>query len=794
MIEIGPHAASASPSKGRRLLLAGFFACLWSLGLAQPSSDATFTISNSGTSDYALTLNWTYNSSYCDCSQSTNLSVSCSQSGGNNIPANCGLPTSFSGSPGSSSYTAGPGQSVSIDWTFNYSGRRQWTGDGCTVFATCLVDCSCDYDFSGTGVTGSTVALKQPTGVSATDGTYDTKVVITWSKGTNIPDNLHQYRIYRNGSLIATVGGSNRSYENTGLSPGQSYTYGVTTYVPSSSFGATHETAQVTNDGSTFSVGLVASDGDYSNRTKLSWNDLSDVADEIRVERSVPGTSDREELDILSGSARAYNDQDGIPGYGYTYYVTPLDNGTPWLTGSDGGYSKPNGKISGHVKSQLNAGVSGVDIQVELLDTITASPYPLPNCTRTYCATTDAEGYYEIKDIYYYTGAEFRIIPFKSGTIPHDFTPDSLTRTLDETTKSITGADFTDLTVFTVGGRVTYPTSPNNVTCGVEGARILVDGQDYGILTDDNGDWTFAIQDEDTYTFEVVYLHHQFEDGNGDSLTSLLIQSDSLSIDFEDTETDDLLIIVQGGCEASLGDSVEVHVTAPGNCFDEYYVTDVNGILFLEDMPARDYSVEVTEIFDMGNPNISNIMAQIGNIPIEIDLTVRDTAEVITETDTTIITPEVLDTLPNGAIIVVSVADTTETTLYDTSYTDVAPMVRFIYRSPLVITTDWTEAGAMETSCTDSEGDPIVLVEQANSYIVTFEVKELLGDCYIDTGFLKIYDFVSDREGDAILVPIQGGIATYQIDAGEPLVSTSSFRELEKLLYVIPEVDLIDPE
>jgi hypothetical protein len=59
----------------------------------------------------------------------------------------------------------------------------------------------------------------------------------------------------------------------------------------------------------------------------------------------------------------------------------------------------------------------------------------------------------------------------------------------------------------------------------VEGAKILLDGQDYGILTDDDGEWSFH-QDEGTYTFEASYLHHEFEDGDGNAVSSILINAD----------------------------------------------------------------------------------------------------------------------------------------------------------------------------------------------------------------------------------------------------------------------------
>ena len=780
-------------STGRFLLI--FSGIIFSVGLSfsQPANGASFSASNSSGSDYSIGLSWTYNGSYCDCSQTTNLNVTATQSGGNNLPSNF-LGSNLAG--GSSSYLCGPGQSLDFDWTFNYSGQRQWTGDGCSVFATCIASCNCNYNFSGNDVTSSTAALKAPSSVSATDGDFDTKIVITWAHQSNVPDNLRQYRIYRNTNiLVATVGGSITSYEHTGLTPGTTHTYTVKTYTPAGSFGIAHESAGTSDQGSTFDVGLVASDGAFYNRTKLSWTDISDICDEIRLERSIPGTANKEEIAIVSNNATAYNDADGIPGYSYTYSITPISSANNFLTDTDAGYSKPNGKISGHVKSLLNAGVSGVDINVELITTIPSGGVGLPTCTQTYCAVTDAEGYYEIRDIYYYTGADFKVKASKTGTVTHDFTPDSISRTLDVNTKTAAGVDFTDLTVFTAGGRVTYPESSNGATCGIKNVTILLGGENFGILTDANGDWTFAIQEEGTYSFTPQYLHHDFEDGDGDPTTTLLITADNTGIDFTDVETDDLKIVVQGGCEASLGDSVEVHVTAPNACFSEFYVTDVNGLLLIEDLPARDYSVMVTDIFSPGNPNISNILDQIGNIPVVIDLTVRDTATTYIENDTVIITPETITTLPNDSIIVTP-ADTMETTLFDTISGDVAPIVQFIYRSPLVITTDFESAGAVISDCQNTAGDNIILMEQGVNYVVQFEVKELLGaDCYIDTGFLKIYDFVSDRGGTAVKIPIKGGIATYVINAGEPVVASNpTFHNHEKLLYIIPEVDLLDPE
>ena len=746
---------------------------LWTLSVTQNASDYYYTVTWNGIP-----------TDVCSCSQTVTLKGAKNSfgSGDNWWEINTG-----NASDGTYNRNIGPNMTEIIYETTYYTGEKP--------FISCLTPQSCSESTNlSNAIGGITSPIYAPSGVNASDGTWDTQIQITWNHETDIPHANHNYRIYRNGTLIATIAGTSTSYTDTGLSPGQSFNYAVTTYT--TSYG-THESSQFANgafnQGSTFSVGLAASDGDYYNRCKLSWNNISAICDEIRVERSIPGTANKEEIAILSDNATAYNDQDGIPGYPYTYYVTPIVTGGSFLTDQNSGYSKPNGKITGHVKSKLNAGVSGVDISVKLLSTIPAGGASLPaNCPVEYCATTDVEGYYEISDVYYYTGADFRIIPSKSGMVIHDFTPDSITRTLDVNAKTASGVDFTDNTVFTVGGRVTWPTSSNNATCGIKGARILVDGQDYGVTTDSDGEWSFAIQDENTYTFQAKYHHHSFEGVGGDSIPSILINADNTNIDFEDTETDDLTIVVQAGCGASLGDSVQVRLTAPQNCFDEYYVTDVNGLLTIQDLPARDYAVQVTDIYPNTNPNYSNIIDQIGFQPEDIDLTVRDTAQFVTETDTTIITPMSMDTLPNGTVITTP-ADTLMTTLRDTTYGDVPPTVKFIYRSPLVINCDFEAAGAEVKDCQNSAGENIIIMEQGVKYDLQIEVKELLGvDCYIDTGFLKIYDFVSDKGGNFVRVPIHGGIATYRVDAGEPNVASSpSFHDHEKLLYIIPEVDLL---
>ncbi len=469
------------------------------LGGDEPSTGISFGITNNG-SDWYIDFPYAYSSNYCNCtnlvSQSIDLYVW--DQFDNQL-----LHVVGQGGSGNPDYdlVIGPGKNLNLDYSINFSGSRSWhrnLDDPCSIFATCIgtgVDCGCDYTYTGTiSGTATTAAIKNPTGFSAADGADDNSITLNWSKGTDIPDFTHKYRVYVDGSPnhIVQLNGDVRTWTHTGLQPGETHSYRLTTYY-TSAWAGTHESGGVTDSGSTFSTNTQASDGEHANRTLVKWADLSDVADEVRIERSNVGSNDREELEILSGTARSYSDAEGIPGFTYTYYVTPLFEGTPFLTGQDNGYSKPNGSIKGTVKSKFGAGVSGVDIEVELLSSIPAGGASLPGgCVTTYCTTTDITGYYEIKGIYYYTDADFKIVPSKTGAVTHVFTPAESLRSLDENVQALTNIDFVDQTVFTVNGHVNYPASANGQACGVKGVEILVNGDNLGIT--DSGNLSYRMK------------------------------------------------------------------------------------------------------------------------------------------------------------------------------------------------------------------------------------------------------------------------------------------------------------
>ncbi|MCG8701514.1 MAG: fibronectin type III domain-containing protein, partial [Bacteroidales bacterium] len=687
----------------------------------------------------------------------------------------------------------GPSTRETYYITAYYNGKEK--RDGCAMcadFGVCKPkNCSKHVD-TYNAITGSTRSIRPPKNVSASDETYDNKIVITWDKGTDIPDSKHKYKIYRSNVLLATVDGNVRSYTHSGLKPGNSGTYYVRTFTNQFSTGD-HESSSYASGsydtGSTYTIGFSASDGAHYNTVKLEWKDVSSRAENIRIERSIPGSNQLEELDILNKNATAFSDADGIPGYQYTYYITPIKSGITYETESNTGYSKPNGILKGKVQSIFGAGVRDATIDVTVLTPISGGGASLPSgCSKTYCATTDADGYFEVKNIYYQDEAKFMITASKSTPIPHDITPDTIYRTLDLNSKTSTGLNFTDNTVFTVGGKVIFPNTGSLSDCGVQKVEILINGGNRGIFTDSDGNWSFAIEEEGTYTFQPTYKNHSFRDANGDTATTVLIKADKLNLNFTDVQTDTLQVVVQGGCDASLGDSASVRVTSPGNCYDQTFYTDANGLLSIPNLAARKYSVQVTGIY----PNNSNIMDQIGNIPVELDLTERDTATVITENVETNITPADTLFLPNGEMVITP-ADTAIVRTVDTTVTDVIAKARFIYRSPLNVNIAFSDAGAEEYTCSDpAYGSNIIVMNQDVRYNLQIEINESIGNCPIDSGTLKIYDFVSDRESVQEF-PIRNGVVNYDMMPGIPEVSSSKEHNHQKLFYMVVETDFLDP-
>ncbi|WNJ17515.1 T9SS type A sorting domain-containing protein [Pontibacter sp. G13] len=677
----------------------------------------------------------------------------------------------------------------------------EWDGQN-DFIVNCVEDCDqTAWSTSGT-LSIRTAALKNPTNFQAStdinSGSELDKITLTWDKGTDLPTADIGYRVYRNVNgnwvLLATLTGSDETYTDQGLSASTSYQYRIVTYT--NTFGG-HTSSGVNDWGATVNPSVEATDGDYKNRVKLTWTNLASVVDNIRVERSEPNsTTGFEELSILNKNATSYNDYDPIPGSPYTYRVTFLDdNGNDIESFTDWGHMKPNGVIKGRVTSLGGAGVQNVTITIALENPLTGSASPATGVSSgPWTQQTDVAGYYEIRNIYYHDSATFVITPSYPN---HGFDPEELTRILELNTTQQGGVDFIDTTALTVSGTVAFQDNnlfslPGGSMSGtglrVEGAKILVDDQDYGIRTDQDGIWSYAVPDSDVYEFKVEYSDHTFA---VDSQT-LNIGQDTYGIDFLDMETDSVQILVQGGCQSSVSIpaseplTVRVVGTVPGT-FDATYLTNNDGFLELP-LPATAFTIDVQNV-DID----PNAYFQYQDTTISIDMTGRDSSETVVEdTVYTIIEP---DTIVNDGVVTYLPGDTTYTVESDTLTEFVQASAEFIYYRPLAIDIDFDLAGAdVLASCLDPVNEPIVLMEQGVKYSVQIEVHEIGTGCPVEEGSVLIYDFISDLETSPTSVPIVNGQAFYDIIAATPNLASGGNHEYQKLLYLKASAGVRDPQ
>ncbi|PCJ67602.1 MAG: hypothetical protein COA58_00255 [Bacteroidetes bacterium] len=742
---------------------------LFSVHFANAGHNYTYSANGS---DYTITFSYTNGfSSYCNCENHTTYIY------GRKTSHTSGAWFYFTVPGGATSGSAldvlGPSGTRTYYTTWHYSGRKK--------VVTCLTDKSCGTKVSSNNsVTAGTASIKPPTNVQASDAVSDNYIDITWDKGSDIPDANLKYKIYTGSTLIATVAGNVRSYRHTGITPGTTTTYRVRTTTTDWGGHESYLYASAASDvGSTFTLGLNASDYAYTGRTVLSWNDVSTQAEEIEISRIDQGVTTQ--IGVVSKYSRSFSDYDGIPGYLYQYKVIPVNTGATFIPDYDNGSKKVNGQIKGKVVSNQNAGVSGVVVNISASVNVNGT-----NQIETYQTTTDASGYYEIRDIFYYKIAKYTVTPSKSG---HAFDPPSLDRTLDIDNPKASGVDFVDTTVFTIKGNIAFPIrgSASTAACGIQGVQILLDNNEI-VQTDVNGNFAFVVQDEGTYNIKPVYKHHNFNVPSVD----LNILADVLNLQFYDTEQDTLKIVAQGGCESSIGNSVKVRIRSIKDpaCFDTTINTDANGFYELP-LSSREYKIEVIDL----SPVNSNIINQIGFKSVVVDLTVRDSIELFDTTYTIDTTDAYTVTLPNGDVKTYdAVYDTTASTIASTMFDQIGE-AKFIYHAPLEIAINWDDA-AEKLVCMPKFGGGNELVpemEKGGYYGITIDVTENNMTCPIKEGRLDIYDYISDRDKEVQTLQIVDGRAEYTLQAADPQIAGGGMHPNQKLFYLIANVGFLDP-
>ncbi|PKP21226.1 MAG: hypothetical protein CVU05_07200 [Bacteroidetes bacterium HGW-Bacteroidetes-21] len=467
----------------------------------------------------------------------------------------------------------------------------------------------CDYWVNSSTLV-FTVPGNQPiNNVRADDGKYGNKINIYWDRLSTICyDNL-TYKVYCNGSLLATLPGTQLSYTHTGLQPGVTNTYVVRSVANGVELSGV---SSVTDNGSTFDINLHATNSD-STKVLLTWNNFSNVnsPNGFTIER-YNGVSSTPIADLNFNNYTSHEDfmstQGLIPGYTYRYniFVKPL--ASTGIVDTVYGKVRPNGKIIGSVKTPSTiANPNGVGIpNVRVVATLRGTALP-SDPTSVYEAITNSNGEYVIPNIYYYTSATFKVQPILAG---RTFSPDSMDVTLTSANPAL--ANFTDLSSFIVSGNISQG------TCPVEGVDMYLNNQSQGVLTDENGDYSLTISTGGTYSIKPIFENNLF---NPDSQV-VTITADMTGINFSDTTKYVLEGHVTASCETYIGVAqIRFYSNDNGTCFDQTVTTDANGYYSLV-LPARRINITMTNFTSVDELLVNSIAVQayFSNIN-EIDLT-----------------------------------------------------------------------------------------------------------------------------------------------------------------------------
>ncbi len=177
-----------------------------------------------------------------------------------------------------------------------------------------------DFSNADSGYAEEEQTIDAPTGLTASDGTYTDKIVLDWDDVTG----ADKYYVFQSDSETGSYGSignvSNSSAEVTGVTPGETYWYKIKAYSDAAGYSdysnADSGYADVTSiDAPT---GLTASDGTYTDKIALDWDDVTG-AESYNVYESTSEFGTYTNIGNVTGSAADVTG--GTPGTIYWYKV-----------------------------------------------------------------------------------------------------------------------------------------------------------------------------------------------------------------------------------------------------------------------------------------------------------------------------------------------------------------------------------------------------------------------------------------------------------------------------------------
>lgn len=268
---------------------------------------------------------------------------------------------------------------------------------------------------------------------------------------------------------------------------------------------------------------------------------------------------------------------------------------------------KKNGTISGRVTSKNGIGVGGITITAKKSVPLKGSP-----ANYEYDTTTDANGNYSLKNVYYGDAlngdpgiVNFIITPSKQG---HTFLPVNVNSVNLSTTdyKDETGNDFTDNTVYGIAGRITQycfgclqgytgPFGVGNIQISADDPKVFTVNSD-SLRADSIGYFGITVADPKNYKFTPLFLNHKFSPKD----TTINVLDNVTNVNFSDTTTRLISgkLIDAGGKRIGAGSLIFEGVyqrkdSIPITTFKKRATINTNDSTYSVRVPAGSYKVTV---------------------------------------------------------------------------------------------------------------------------------------------------------------------------------------------------------
>jgi hypothetical protein len=630
-------------------------------------------------------------------------------------------------------FTISPGPNTSKTYylTANYTGMQKW-GYTCMWPDKCNRQVKFDEPYKL-----ETVRIKPPNNVKASDSISDSYIEITWEKGTDIPDSLHQYKIYRDTTLIATLAGDVRKYIDTKRPSGMKYSYTIETYTEG--WGGHTSVRSNADYGSTWDLNFSASKS-LTGKVSLFWKPLGNYFNGFLITRRDSIDSDKRIAisDIKNGLASGVEDANTVPGYTYEYCITPYSENSNTICAE--GKSKPDGVIRGKVATATSA--DGIGVPINGIKVIAELNANIPQAIKgsRYSAITNAKGEYEINDIYYYNNAVFNV--YVDTTSKGNITPEYIQVGLTSNEKIKQDVNFTDNSSYVISGRISHD------NCPIPG--VVVSAGNASATTDSSGNYNITIASGGSYKIKPSLAGFVFEPESKD----VIIASNVAGVDFQSKTFREIYGSITGPCGISIG-SATLRLISKKDTKDTCNVIEIKtnpAGVFSATVPALKYLLNVSD-FKSSDENIvkkEEILAYFDKVMI-IDLSLADSS----------------------------------------SNNNDSIHIELVFRRKPKFTA--SNLGYAST-CSNSGSSPVFM--QFNEYKIQFKAEEVFGTsrCLIKKGFVVVKQNITSNNMSIAIDTVnfnENGVAEYKMIAGAPNLIEPHQKYFEAVLVVDSHKDTI---